>query len=544
MREPNRVAESGSNQAPGPRVAAEAGRVSIATMASRILGLAREQVMAAFFGAGLATDAFNVAFRVPNLLRDLFAEGALSAAFVPTFTGTDHKSGRAEALRLGAQVMNALALALLLVTIVGWFIAPWLVPLLAPGFASVPGKLELTIKLSRIMLPFLMFVALAAAAMGMLNAVRQFTVPALAPLFLNLGMIVVGVGLIPVFRAFGQPPILAMAVGVLAGGLLQFAVQLPALVKLGWRPAWPPQLTHPGVRRIAFLMVPATIGLAATQLNIFVNTILASQLVEGSVSWLSYAFRLMQLPIGVFGVALATVSLPTIARQAVENNLVALRATLSGAIRLVFALTLPATFGLWALSRPLVQLLYQHGRFLPSDTGQTADALVAYSLGLSAYAAVKVLVPTYYALGDTKTPVVASFLSVAVNLTGNLLLMGPLGHVGLALSTSLTMLFNFAQLSFYLRRRLKRLEGRRMGTTFLKTALASAGMALLVRAVVHASESYWVGGTIACAIVVFGGIALGVGLTWAFFRLARVEELPELESAMAGLGRKLGIGRP
>lgn len=543
MREPNRVAETGSNPGARPRVAAEAGRVSIATMASRILGLAREQVMAAFFGAGMATDAFNVAFRVPNLLRDLFAEGALSAAFVPTFTGTDHKSGRAEAWRLGAQVMNALALALLLVTIVGWFIAPWLVPLLAPGFASVPGKLELTIELSRIMLPFLLFVALAAAAMGMLNAVRQFTVPALAPLFLNLGMIVVGVGLIPVFRSFGQPPILAMAVGVLAGGLLQFAVQLPALVKLGWRPAWPPQLTHPGVRRIALLMGPATIGLAATQLNIFVNTILASQLVEGSVSWLSYAFRLMQLPIGVFGVALATVSLPTISRQAVENNLVALRATLSGAIRLVFALTLPATFGLWALSRPLVQLLYQHGRFLPSDTGQTADALSAYCLGLCAYAAVKVLVPTYYALGDTRTPVVASFLSVAVNLTGNLLLMGPLGHVGLALSTSLTMLFNFAQLSFFLRRRLERLEGRRMGITFLKTALASAAMALLVRAVVHASEDFWRGNTIACALVVFGSIALGVGLTWAFFRLARVEELPELENAMSGLGRKLGIGR-
>jgi putative peptidoglycan lipid II flippase len=512
-------------------------------MASRILGLAREQVMAAFFGAGFATDAFNVAFRVPNLLRDLFAEGALSAAFIPTFTATDHNSGRAEAWRLGAQVMNALALALLFVTIVGWFAMPWLVPLLAPGFASVPGKLELTILLSRVMLPFLLLIAVAAATMGMLNAVRQFTVPALAPLFLNLGMIVVGLGLIPVFRALGQPPILAMAIGVLAGGFLQFAVQVPALWKLGWRPAWPPQLTHPGVRRIAFLMLPATIGLAATQLNIFVNTILASQLIEGSVSWLSYAFRLMQLPIGVFGVALATVSLPTIARQAVENNLVALRETVSGAIRLVFALTLPATFGLWALSRPLVQLLYQHGRFHVSDTNQTADALSAYCLGLCAYAAVKVLVPTYYALGDTRTPVVASFLSVAVNLTGNLLLMGPLGHVGLALSTSLTMLFNFAQLSFYLRRKLKRLEGKRMGTTFLKTALASAGMAAVIRGAVWATERFWQGNTLACALVVFGSIALGAALTWAFFRMARVEELPELESALAGLGRKLGIGR-
>jgi putative peptidoglycan lipid II flippase len=512
-------------------------------MASRVLGLAREQVMAAFFGAGTATDAFNVAFRVPNLLRDLFAEGALSAAFIPTFTATDHRNGRAEAWRLGAQVMNALALVLALVTIAGWLLMPWLVTLLAPGFAQVPGKLELTILLSNVMLPFLLIVALAAAAMGMLNAVRQFTVPALAPLFLNLGMIVVGLALIPVFRAIGQPPILAMAVGVLAGGILQFGVQVPALWKLGWRPAWPPQLDHPGVKRIAFLMVPATIGLAATQLNIFVNTILASQLVEGSVSWLSYAFRLMQLPIGVFGVALATVSLPTLARQAVENDLVALRGTLSGAIRLVFALTLPATFGLWALSRPLVQLLYQHGRFTPGDTNQTADALAAYCLGLSAYAAVKVLVPTFYALGDTKTPVFASFLSVGVNLAGNLLLMQSLGHVGLALSTSLTMLFNFAQLSYFLRKRLRRLEGRRMAATLVKTAVASAAMAALLRALVWGTERAWEGSTLFCALLVFGGIALGAGLTWALFRLARVEELPELESALAGLGRKLGIGR-
>jgi putative peptidoglycan lipid II flippase len=377
--------------------------------------------------------------------------------------------------------------------------------------------------------------------MGMLNAVRQFTVPALAPLFLNLGMVVAGVALIPVFKHFGQPPILAMAVGVLVGGFLQFAVQIPALFKLGWRPVWPPVLTHPGVRRIAFLMLPATIGLAATQLNIFVNTILASQLTQGSVSWLSYAFRLMQLPIGVFGVALATVSLPTVARQAVQGDMVALRGTVSGAIRLVFALTLPATFGLWALSQPLVQLLYQHGRFHVSDTNQTAAALSAYCLGLCAYAAVKVLVPVFYALGDTRTPVMASFLSVAVNLAGNLLLMRVLGHVGLALSTSLTMLFNFAQLSFYLRRKLKRLEGRRLGSTFLRTALASAGMAAAVRAGVWATEAQWRAGTLTCAAVVAGGIGLGVGLTWAFYRLTRVEELPELESAMAGLGRKLGL---
>jgi len=274
---------------------------------------------------------------------------------------------------------------------------------------------------------------------------------------------------------------------------------------------------------------------------VVVNTSFASLCAEGSISWLGYAFRLMQLPIGVFGVALATVSLPTLAKHAVENDVVGMRTTLSGAIRLVFALTLPATFGLWALSQPLVQLLYQHGRFNVGDTDRTAAALSAYCLGLCAYAAVKVLVPTYYALGDTRTPVIASFLSVAVNLTGNLLLMGPLGHVGLALSTSLTMLFNFAQLSFYLRRKLRRLEGRRMATTLLKTAVGSALMAVALRAMVWGTEASWRGNTLVCALVVFGGIALGAALTWALFRAARVEELPELESAAAGLGRRLGI---
>jgi putative peptidoglycan lipid II flippase len=524
-------------------VASEAGRVSLATMASRVLGLVREQVMAALFGAGLATDAFNVAFRVPNLLRDLFAEGALSAAFVPTFTEADHRAGREEAWRLGAQVLNALAIALTVIAVVGWFLAPWLVPLLAPGFAAVPGKLELTITLSRIMLPFLVFIALAAAAMGMLNSVRRFTVPALAPLFLNLGMVVGGLAFIPVFKAFGQPAILGMGVGVLIGGFLQFAVQVPTLWQMGWRPAWPPVLTHPGVKRIATLMVPATIGLAATQLNIFVNTILASLLVQGSVSWLAFAFRLMQLPIGVFGVALATVSLPTVAKHAVTGDIVALRSTLSGALRLVLALTLPATFGLWALASPLVKLLYEHGRFVRSDTDQTAAALSAYCLGLCAYAAVKVLVPVYYALGDTKTPVRASFLSVVVNLAGNLALMGPLGHVGLALSTSLTMLFNFAQLSFFLRPRLKRLEGRRIAATFARTGLASAAMALVVRAAVYFTEPWWRSGTVASGLLVFAGIAVGAGLTWGFYRIARVEELPELEEAVAGLGRRLGLTR-
>jgi len=501
--------------------------------------------MAAFFGAGFATDAFNVAFRVPNLLRDLFAEGALSAAFIPTFTATDHKAGRAEAWRLGAQVMNALALALLFVTVVGWFAMPWLVPLLAPGFASVPGKLELTVLLSRVMLPFLLLIAVAAAAMGMLNAVRQFTVPALAPLFLNLGMIVVGLGLIPVFRALGQPPILAMAIGVLAGGFLQFAVQVPALWKLGWRPAWPPQLTHPGVRRIAFLMLPATIGLAATQLNIFVNTILASQLIEGSVSWLSYAFRLMQLPIGVFGIALATVSMPALSRAAVNRDLPALKGTLSATVRLVLLMTVPAAVFLAVLSQPIIALLFEHGRFHADATAQTSAALVMYCIGLPAFASIGVLTRTFYALGDTRTPMQASLVSVALNLALNLLLVGPLRflgleHRGLALAASVTAVVNLLQLSLYLRRKLGPLEGGRIAGTLLRVAAASALVGVALWLGLGALAGRWHHGPLVELGVVLAAALVAGLLGWGALRLARVEELGILEELARGLARRLG----
>lgn len=260
------------------RVARRAGVVGAATMLSRVLGLVREQVMAALFGAGLATDAFNVAFRIPNLLRDLFAEGAMSSAFVPTFTEYHEKRGEAEAWALGRQLMVTLSAVLLVVCVVGYGLTPWLVRIMAPGFASIPGKIDLTVMLTRVMLPFLPAVALAAAAMGMLNARGSFAVPALAPTMLNLGMVVFGVSLMPVVESFGQPAILAMALGVVIGGVAQFACQLPALHAKGFRLRLELPSGHPGVRRVALLMAPAAIGLAGTQLNLFVSTLIASLL--------------------------------------------------------------------------------------------------------------------------------------------------------------------------------------------------------------------------------------------------------------------------
>jgi putative peptidoglycan lipid II flippase len=517
------------------QVARSAGTVGAATLLSRVLGLVREQVMAAFFGAGFATDAFNVAFRIPNLLRDLFAEGAMSSAFVPTFTEYHHKRGETEAWALGRQLMVTLFAILVALCVVGYVAAPWLVALFAPGFSRVPGKLSLTIMLTRVMLPFLPAVALAAACMGMLNARGRFAVPALAPTLLNLGMIVFGVSLIPVCHRLGQPAILAMALGVLIGGGLQFVVQLPALYALGFRLRFEWPRAHPGVRRVALLMLPATIGLAATQINLFFSTLIASLLEQGSVSWLWYAFRIMQLPIGVFGVALATVSLPALARAAVARDFTALKTTFSATVRLVLVLTVPAALWLAAVSRPLIALLYEHGRFGPVDTNRTAAALVMYCVGLPAFAAVGVLTRTFYALGDTRTPVQASFVSVAMNVTLNLLLMRPLGHLGLALATSVTSITNLAQLVFYLRRRMGPIDGRRAARTLLRMLAAGGLASALCFGALRLMGESWHQGFAREAPIVAGLLLVGILGTYAAMKVFRVEELHALEDLVRGL---------
>jgi putative peptidoglycan lipid II flippase len=523
-------------------VARHAGVVGAATMLSRLLGLIREQVMATLFGAGLATDAFNVAFRIPNLLRDLFAEGAMSSAFVPTFTEVRERRGAPAAWAFGRQLMTALALVLLVICAVGWAVAPGLVALFAPGFAAVAGKLDLTVLLTRVMLPFLPAVALAAAAMGMLNAHARFAVPALAPVALNVGMILGGVALAPLCERAGQPAILGMALGAVIGAFGQFGVQLPALATLGFRPLpqWP---RDPAVRRVALLMLPATAGLAATQLNLFVSTLVATLFPQGSVSWLGYAFRLMQLPIGVFGVALATVSLPALARAAVAQDLIAMRGTLSATVRLVFLLTAPAALWLAVMAGPVIALIYEHGRFGSVDTAQTARALAAYCVGLPAFAAVGVLTRAFYALGDTRTPVRASLVAVAVNLALNLLFVGPLRplgleHAGLGLATSVTSIVNLLQLAWFLRRRLRGIEGRRILTTLTRVLIASL-LALLPCALALAwLGERWHTGWIAEAAVVAGSLVVAVTLGWIALRRLGVEELGALENLIVGRLRR------
>src|SRR5882724_1832895 len=425
-------------------VTRNAGIVGLAVMASRVLGLVRDQVFAIFFGAGLYYDAFLTAFRIPNLLRDLFAEGALSAAFVTTFSQVLATKGEEEAIRLSNRVATLMILVITAISLVAWWHAPAIVHMLAPGFYDVPGKAELTIKLTRIMIPFLLLVALAAQAMGILNARGRFGIPALASAFFNVGSILGGLLLgFVVGPAIGLSAIEGMAYGTLIGGFLQFAVQWQSLVRTGF--SYRPMLSFadPGVRQIFSLMGPAIIGTAAVQINVFVNTNFASAIIDpatgtvtnGPVSWLSYAFRFMQFPIGVFGVSIATATLPPLSRSTANPNYIEFRQTLAHSLSLVFLLCIPSAVGLAVLGRPIVALVFEHGKFTGFDTVQTANALAAYSIGLAGYAAIKVLSPAFYALNDARTPILISLGSIAVNYVMNSLLVGPFGHVGLAFST-------------------------------------------------------------------------------------------------------------
>lgn len=483
------------------QIARRAGIVSLAVAASRVLGVVREQVFAVCFGAGRELDAFITAFRIPNLLRDLFAEGALSAAFVTTFTQSLARDGEPAAWRLANLVANAIAVVVGGLCLLGIWMAPALVDAIAPGFAAIPGKSALTAELTRTMFPFLLLVALAAVAMGILNTRNRFGVPAAASAFFNLGSIVGGLlaawWMAPGFlggvmaalgtgtRAAVDPSLAAraiggMAVGTLIGGLLQLVVQLPSLGAVGFRYRPILDFGDPGVRQVLRLMGPATIGAAAVQVNVFVNNNFASYLGDGPVSWLNVAFRFMQLPIGLFGVAIGTVTLPEVSRQAARGDLTAFRATIARSLELVATLCLPAAAMLALLGEPVIGLIYQHGRFGAADTSAAAQALSGYAAGLAGYAAIKVLAPAFYALEDARTPMHVALLSIVINYAMNWGLVRGLGfgHEGLALSTSTVALVNCGVLYLVLRRRIGAL-----GTDF-SHALTRIGAATAVMSVV------------------------------------------------------------
>ena len=441
------------------RLARSAGLISVATMASRVLGVAREMVLAAFFGAsgGMEMDAFNVAFRVPNLLRDLFAEGAMTAAFVPTFTRTLTTEGREAAWRLGNLVVNALLLITGALVAIGIVFAYPITHAIAPWFADTPGKIELTTQLTRIMLPFLATVAVAVAMMGMLNSLRRFFIPALSPAMFNVATILCAFTLVPVLPRVGLSPIVAIAIGTVVGGVGQIALQWPVLRKEGFRYRPVLDFKDPGLREVLRLMGPGTLGLAAVQINVFVNTYLATSQEQGAVSWLNYAFRLMYLPIGLFGVSIATAALPEIARRANDGD----RAR-HAADHLVGAAH-DADAECTGHGRPHRARPPDRGAPAPARALQrgmtptaTAAALLFYAPGLLGYSAVKIASPSFYSLRDSRTPVTVSVIAVLTNLTINLMLVRVMGYRGLALGTALAAMFNAVTLFWLLRRRLGR----------------------------------------------------------------------------------------
>lgn len=471
-------------------VSRSARTVSLAVMGSRVLGLVREQVLAALFGASREFDAFITAFRIPNLLRDLFAEGALSAAFVTTFTHKLTKEGEAPAWRLANLVLNALLVVLSLITLAGILVAPWIVGLIAPGFDAVPGKVELTVLLTRIMFPFLMFVAAAALVMGMLNAKKRFGIPAIASMMFNIFSIAGGVGLIALiepgfFRQSGDPVLagramMAMSVGTMIGGAAQLFVQLPSLWKVGYRYRPIVDWRDDGLRKVVLLLGPAVLGVAAVQINVFVNNWFASFLGDGAVTHLNCAFRLMQFPIGVFGVAISIATLPVITGHAARGEAGAFREMLSRSMRWAILLCLPSACGLAVLAEPIIATIYQHGQFDAAATTATAACLRAYAVGLAGYAALKVIAPTFYAWGDSKTPAMVSLGSIVVNVVLCYFFAMRLGWgaAGLALSTSCVALVNFGLLLMLMRRRMERLGLRRLLRSTVKIGLVSALMSV------------------------------------------------------------------
>jgi len=461
------------------QIARAAGTVSIAVMCSRILGLVREQVFAAFFGAGFAYDAFVVAFRIPNLLRDLFGEGSLSAAFVSVFSDYDFNRGPAATWRLANNVLVCVAILVSIITLAGMIFAEPLVRLLVNAeFEAIAGKVELTRRMTVIMFPFLTLVSLSSVVMGMLNTKGRFFLPALASSFFNLCSLIGGVGLALILPRFGYPAIIGMAFGTLLGGLCQLVGQLPALAGIGF--AFRPHLNlrDPGLRRIGRLMVPAVVGLAPFQLNIFVNTYFASSLVEGSLSWLNYAFRFFWFPVGIFGVALSVATLPVMARQVAAKESGRLKETLASSLAMVFCLTLPATVGLIMLGEPIIRVIFEHGRFDAFSTARTAEALTCYAVGLFGYAAVKIIVPVFYALDETRYPVIGSFLVFVANVVIILLTIDRLGHRALALSISLAMTGNFFFLAAMLYRKLGGFSIRYLLAALGKVAAASLALGL------------------------------------------------------------------
>ncbi|MFH1282726.1 MAG: murein biosynthesis integral membrane protein MurJ [bacterium] len=482
-----------------------ASSVGLATLISRILGYIRDGVVAYAFGANFLADSFYAAFRISNLFRRLLGEGALSASFVPVFGQYLVKNSEQETKKFFQTIFTTLLIVLIVICALGVIFAPQLTKLITWGFTTFPGKLELTVQLTRIMFPFLLFISMAALLMGVLNSLKVFFIPAISPAFLSISEIGCVFIVLPFIHS--EQRILALAVSVVVGGMGQFIIQLIALIKKGIKPVWKFSLSHPGQKQVMLLMLPAMIGLSVDQINTFVDTICASFLQQGSITALYYSNRIMQLPLAIFGISLASVCLPNMSKSVAKNDIPQLKETLNYSLRIMILAILPATVGLIVLNKPIIQLLFERGRFDSFATLITASSLMFYSLGLIAYSGVKIIANCFYAFQDTKTPLKIGYVAMIVNITLNIILMRPLGVGGLALATAISSWINIILLAYFLRKKigflgLKSIFGA-VGKIFIASIIMGVAAYYLAFFVFVSYIFLQVLASIACAAVIY-----------------------------------------
>lgn len=517
------------------------GIVALAIMCSRVLGLIRELVFAALFPPGLR-DCFTVAFRTPNMLRDLFAEGALSTAFVTVFSQKLKTEGEGAAWQLAHRILSLAAVFMSLISIGGVLLAPWIVQFLADGWDKTPWKIPFTVTLAQIMYPFILMVSLAALVMGILNSKKVYGVPAMASSFFNIVSIVGGAGIGYLLDpTFGWQAMIGFSIGTLLGGLAQLSVQLPSLWKLGYRFQFIWDRGDAGVQRILKLMWPAIIAGSAVQVNVLINTKFATSLAvqDGPVSWLSYAFRLMQLPLGVFGVAVATVTLPVLSRVATDGINDKFRSVLGAGNRLILFLTLPSAVGLFVLAEPIISLLYERGKFTNYETLATAAALRWYAVGLVFYACIKVVQPAFTAINRRFIPMYVALGSIALNIGLNSYFVShyPTRHDLLALSTAVIAATNFLLLYITMSRISGGLETGKMLATLAKLIPAVALLGAVAWAGNHWLLQGWSGFGLLRRAIVLGSIMAGAG--GIYFLAASLLKVDEARQFLGILKRKV-----
>lgn len=502
------------------------GFVTTGTMFSRILGYARDMLVAWFFGGGLFADAFYAALRIPNLFRRLLGEGALSASFVPVFSEYIATKDKEETQKLFSVVFTALIIALLIMTSAGIILAPQITELFTWGFKKDPGKLELTVSLTRLMFPFLFFICLAAFLFSVLNSLKHFFIPAVSPALLSISEIGFILGIAPLLITENQ--VKGLAAAVVAGGLLQFLVQIPSIRKSGFsfRPIF--NFKHPGLKQIFFLMIPAMWGISIDQVNAFVDTICASFLAQGSVTALYYSNRLMQLPLALFGIAVASVSLPLMSASVSRKDVQEMKNTLSFTIKISSLAILPAMAGLIILGRPMIKLLFEHGEFDSVATSLTTSALFFYSFGLLAFSYVKIFAGGFYSMKETKIPVNIATACMILNIILNIYLMEPLGVGGLAFATAISSWVNASLLYVYLRKRIGSFGGREIVITLAKISLAT----LVMSAVCYVLSAFLFKHPM---LNVFGTIIIGI---FIYFIVIKIFKIKEVDSVLSIIKRE------